>query len=932
MNPRHGRSESPRPDPSAHPSPGRMRRKSVLIGVAAVLIGALLPVIAFTAGRSDAAPLDAGATYTLISVHSGKALDVLNWSTADGAPVAQYTRNGGANQQWRLTATDNGYYTLTNANSGKLLTVPSTSAKVAGTSVAQGTATNAAGQQWKPTAEGQGAYKLINRGSAMALDVANWSTADRGTVQQWPDNGGANQQWDLVKVSTAVPSTSTGASASPSIPTSGAASASPSTQPTPGSQPNAAGYSWANAQIDGGGFVPGLVFNPTRKNLVYARTDIGGAYRWNASTGSWIPLTDWLSESQSNLYGIESLATDPVDPDRLYLAAGTYVSSWASDGAILRSTNEGASFTVIPLPFKLGGNEDGRSMGERLAIDPDDDSILYLGTRQNGLWRSTDFGSTWHQVASFPVTGATSSGIGLGFVTFDKNTSHANTPTRTIYVGAADNSTNLYRSTDAGATWSRVPGQPTGQLPQHGVLASNGQLYLSYGNAPGPNGISAGSVWRLNTSTGAWTNVTPPPDGSGYTTYGYAGLSVDAQHPDTVMVATMDKWWPHDEIYRSTTAGASWTAISPHAVLDNSAAPHERAQIGSWIGTLAIDPFNSGHVLYGTGGGIWGSDDVTNADNGAATHWSIRAKGVEETAVLGLISPPNGAPVISALGDVAGFTHTSLTTVPTATQFANPTFGNTTGIDFAWHTPSVVARVGNGTGSGSSNANGAYSTNGGLTWSPFTGAPNSAAKDGSIAVSADGTTFAWTPSNEGTYYSRDHGTTWNATSGLPSGAQVVADRSAPSDFYALSGSTLYASTNSAASFTVRATSLPTGSQLNAVGGIRGDLWLAGGDSGLLHSTNAGTSFTRLATVQSAQGIGFGKAAPDSTYQALYLIGTVHNVFGVFRSTNEGATWLRINDDQHQFGYLGSIITGDPDIFGRVYMASNGRGVIYGTPN
>lgn len=48
-------------------------------------------------------------------------------------------------------------------------------------------------------------------------------------------------------------------------------------------------YTWHNARIDGGGFVPGIVFNRSEKNLAYARTDIGGAYRWQESTKTWTP-------------------------------------------------------------------------------------------------------------------------------------------------------------------------------------------------------------------------------------------------------------------------------------------------------------------------------------------------------------------------------------------------------------------------------------------------------------------------------------------------------------------------------------------------------------------------------------------------------------------------------------------------------------------
>src|SRR6185436_8553427 len=104
-------------------------------------------------------------------------------------------------------------------------------------------------------------------------------------------------------------------------------------------------YTWRNVPIVGGGFVPGIVFNASEPGLVYARTDIGGAYRWNAATSRWIPLLDWVSFDEWNLTGIDSLATDPVDPNRVYLLAGTYTNSWTSmNGAILRSTNRGTTW------------------------------------------------------------------------------------------------------------------------------------------------------------------------------------------------------------------------------------------------------------------------------------------------------------------------------------------------------------------------------------------------------------------------------------------------------------------------------------------------------------------------------------------------------------------------------------------------------------
>ena len=285
-------------------------------------------------------------------------------------------------------------------------------------------------------------------------------------------------------------------------------------------------YRWRNVEIVGGGYVPGIIFNQTEPGLAYARTDIGGAYRWNERTQRWKPLLDWVHWDDWGLTGVDSLATDPVDPDRLYVLAGTYTNDWdPNNGAILRSKDRGRSFDKVELPFKSGGNMPGRNMGERLAIDPNANRILYLGARSgNGLWRSTDFGRTWARVASFPATGdyaanpgdpngLDSDPLGVVWIVFDKNTGKRGTATRTIYVGVADLGQSVYRSQDGGVTWAALPGQPTfpAFMPHHAVLASTGILYITYNNRGGPYDGDMGDVWKYDTASALWTKISPDP-------------------------------------------------------------------------------------------------------------------------------------------------------------------------------------------------------------------------------------------------------------------------------------------------------------------------------------------------------------------------------------------------------------------------------------
>ncbi len=205
-----------------------------------------------------------------------------------------------------------------------------------------------------------------------------------------------------------------------------------------------------------------------------------------------------------------------------------------------------------------------------------------------------------------------------------------------------------------------------------------------------------------------------------------------------------------------------------------------------------------------------------------------------------------------------------------------------------------------------------------------------------MAAAADGSRFVWSPGGTGVRYTQGFGTSWQTSSGIPAGAVVESDRVDPKVFYGFKSGKFYVSTDGGATFTASpATGLPSGDSVRfkALPGAKGDVWLAGGAAdgayGLWHSTDGGASFTRLSGVEQADTIGFGKAAPGASYQTLYTSAKIGGVRGIFRSTDEGATWTRINDDAHQWGWTGAAITGDPRVYGRVYVATNGRGVVYG---
>lgn len=126
-------------------------------------------------------------------------------------------------------------------------------------------------------------------------------------------------------------------------------------------------YTWRSVTIKGNGFIDGIVFSPVQKGLVYIHTDMGGAYRYDQGKAQWTCLTDWIAfnDWSLNQMGVETLAVDPTDPNRVYAGVGTYMGP----SAVLRSADQGRTWERTNVPFGMDGNGSARNSGERMMVD-----------------------------------------------------------------------------------------------------------------------------------------------------------------------------------------------------------------------------------------------------------------------------------------------------------------------------------------------------------------------------------------------------------------------------------------------------------------------------------------------------------------------------------------------------------------------------------
>ena len=752
-------------------------------------------------------------------------------------------------------------------------------------------------------------------------------------------------------------------------------------------------YRWASVAMGGAGFVSGITAHPGAKNLIYARTDVGGAYRFHPADGSWTPLLDWLPPDNASAMGVESLALDPRDPSKIYLLTGT--PYWRGGTSILRSADQGKTWqrTDVSKFIRAHGNKAGRHTGERLAVDPNLGSILFCGSRNNGLWKSIDSGATWNPVAGLapgepihrkgaktpehPAT--TRNGNGICFVVFDPASGAPGAATPRLYAGISrprvesytdpqdkERKTaegNIFQSTDGGITWMPLPPLPevgTKDVTSNGffhpvrALLANGCLFVTFQSEQG----WGGGVFRYHPDTRTWSDITPidgtkkDPQGNPVRKYhGYGGIDLIAGPPARMMVSTFGLYHPQKDITGKThwgeriyfsprgfeEDGSTWLDLfgQDKARLDHNI-PFARGATIHWGASVTLDPFNPQRAFVTSGNGIWATPSLLDTLSPAPEKralWKMAVKGLEESVPMDIASIPGG-PLVSAIWDYAGFTNKD-----PAAYSENGMFRVCGGLNVR------LASVGAGMTAGVLRLNSGgelcWSQDSGTTWTALekTGL-GQAGTNANIALSADSSVILYSPQNKKVYRNQDSARKWPAKgwseiTDLAAAHLPVADPIDPTRFYSYQGSTgkLLRSVDSGKTFQPLAT-IGHGANwiIRAAPGRKEDIWLAMHGGGIARYHNG--AVTRI-PIHRCSTLGFGRGRTARDYPTLFIWGRPlkDDPEGVYRSTDQGKTWFRINDDLHRYGDLanGGFVKGCMNVFGRVYRSTAGRGIPYGTP-
>ena len=454
-------------------------------------------------------------------------------------------------------------------------------------------------------------------------------------------------------------------------------------------------------------------------------------------------------------------------------------------------------------------------------------------------------------------------------------------------------------------------------------------------------------MWRYY--NGAWAELLAGNGGSGV-----QAVAINPNNPNEIVAVSAAGYINVSYNGGTTWSGVEWSIAIKSTEIPWEAAAQTSADGGMFlsVGGAAFSESNPNQLILSTGTGSFDVMIPTAGLTGTLTYDDMSV-GIENLVANEILVAPGGTPVLASW-DRPFIQITNLDDYPTT---YGPVDSNQIvagwSVDYASSTPSFLVGLADWWGVEESG----YSTDGGATWNKFaTELPGAGSSyiGGNIAASTT-QNFIWAPADGNQpYYTLDGGQTWNPIT-LPgvtswsgfdwayylTGRTVTADRVLANTFY-LYYNGVFKTTNGGQSWTEVHTGAISPSAYNSeimsVPGEAGNLFFTAGIqgngtnppsyAGFYFSNNQGQTWTAVSNVLDVICFGFGAAAPGQSYPAIYIVGYVNNVYGIWQSTNKAQSWTQIGTQPA--GELDQIttISGDPNKFGQVYVGFAGGGYAY----
>lgn len=702
-------------------------------------------------------------------------------------------------------------------------------------------------------------------------------------------------------------------------------------------------YTWKPILIGAGGWLTGIDIAPDGTKVV--RADTYGAYLWDADAKEWTQLVTTYSMPADVAKpgiggGVYEIRIAPSNTKRLFMFY---------NGDIYRSDDKGSHWvhTSFPSQHDANPNDDNKTCGEKMAVDPINPNVVYVGTPRAGVFVTVDGGTTWKTVRTIPA------GVDPGHagIAFDASSGSIEGKTKIIYIPSPGK--GVWRSEDAGATWAQIcGGDKNGPLNiHHAGVSSTGIYYVTTFKT---QGTDQSGVWKYE--RGVWVGILPGGQND-------HSLAIDPTDPGHIIVGN-----GAGIINQSFDQGKTWTGGYDGQVKNVATdIPWLAWTNENWRsnGAMQIDPLTH-ELFFSEGIGVW---KATPPKNRGDFNWISQSKGIEQLCPLSLCVPPNGKPVLGSMDRPLFYVDNP--DVYPSIHGPNRDYAINFGwsIDYASSDPKFLAAIVN-FDNNKDKEESCYSTDGGKTWKKFPTFPNwfpsgNWPNGGCIAVSTP-ENIIWAASNKKIpCYTTDGGRTWKKISvpgigdndGGWSDLQwfnrqfIAADRMTIGTFYLYNANRgLYRSSDGGANWQlVHLGPLQELSnyhaKLKTVPGKAGHLFFTTGLHGgmednihpvqsakFLHSTDGGADWIPAPDVLEVLNFGFGKEAPGAEYPTIYIAGWVKNEWGIWESDDEAKTWKKIGD--YPAGSLAPMagsygIDGDKNEYGKVYLGLTGDGWAYG---